>query len=202
MAAAPAADRPMTLAEFIARGARPAPAVADARPRHNYWFKTFQELVRDAEARTELEVLKRAIRAENPHAGTRVNGYPSLVAPARSFRFESFSPHDPHDTTIRTFLLDGETGNIRINPHRAGDLFISPALEVRILEFLRNHALTSNAWRIRRHALAGIARAAAAAAAAAPAVAAAPAAEAAAPVAPARRARRTRRSRKTRRNRK
>lgn len=134
-------------------------ADAPVRPRHTYAFKTFQELVGDPVALEELEAIKQAVRAENPAAGTRVAGYPHGFAPARSFRFESFFPYDPHDTTIRYFIVDSDTGDIRISARREFDLFISPELEARILAFLRTHARTSNAFNIRRHALAAFGRA-------------------------------------------
>lgn len=185
------ANAPMTLAEFIAQAARPAPAApvapaaAAAVPqRHSYWFKSFQELVRDPEAQTELEEIKQAIHAENPRAGNRVNGFPSGFAPRRSFRFESLFFNDPEDAATRYFLLDGETGDIRISARRGDDLVISPELEARILTFLRTHARTSNAFNIRRHALEAFGSAQAA------------------PSRRARRMRRTRRARKTRRSRK
>lgn len=165
--------------------AAPAPVApaAPARPRHSYWFKAFHEYMRDPVARQELEVLKQAISAENPHVRypRSLIGLPSVHTPVLYFQFVSSYPGV---ATRRTFVLDGETGNIRMNPHRAGDLFISPALEAQILAFLRNHVRTSNAFNIRRHALEAFGRAQVA------------------PAVTARRTRRSRRARKTQRSRK
>ena len=135
-------------------------AEAPPRPRHSYWFKNFQGLVSDQVARDELEAIKTAIRAENPYVGDVVKGSPSGIGRPLLFRFECYFGHGgPEDAATRIFSVNRETGEIVARPHRAGDLQLSPELEARILTFLRTHARTSNAFNIRRHALAGLVRA-------------------------------------------
>ena len=110
--------------------------------RNGYWFKTFDELVRNPVARDELEAIKAEIRRENPYSGNRVAGYPHGFHPQRTFRFESFYNRDPHDTIVRYFAINGNTGEIRMLPPDDEFLSISPALEARIIRFLQTHART------------------------------------------------------------